>query len=316
MNFPKVLVVELQGINGVTADDEGPFTPDVGSMKIRISIFPHNYYKKLVLRLGCHSDTKHERRNQMFKKVTTVTALATTILVGGSFASDVSAESKYYQNQPVNVMKDFSFNKEEINQWIQQYMNHETQQPTAEQAEESKASTQEEQVKQPESNQETPAQETTEQPQAQQPTQQTQQQPTTNEQTNTEQASGVISEFEKQVVELTNQERQAQGLEPLQISEDLSEVAGKKSEDMAQNGYFSHNSPTYGSPFDMMDQFGIDYRTAGENIAKGQTTPAQVVEGWMNSEGHRQNIMNPDFTHIGVGYVEDGHVWTQQFIGK
>ncbi|KGX93000.1 hypothetical protein N781_14100 [Pontibacillus halophilus JSM 076056 = DSM 19796] len=252
----------------------------------------------------------------MFKKVTTVTALATTILVGGSFASDVSAESKYYQNQPVNVMKDFSFNKEEINQWIQQYMNHETQQPTAEQAEESKASTQEEQVKQPESNQETPAQETTEQPQAQQPTQQTQQQPTTNEQTNTEQASGVISEFEKQVVELTNQERQAQGLEPLQISEDLSEVAGKKSEDMAQNGYFSHNSPTYGSPFDMMDQFGIDYRTAGENIAKGQTTPAQVVEGWMNSEGHRQNIMNPDFTHIGVGYVEDGHVWTQQFIGK
>lgn len=66
----------------------------------------------------------------------------------------------------------------------------------------------------------------------------------------------------------------------------------------------------------MMKQFGVDYRTAGENIAKGQRTPQQVVNAWMNSEGHRANILNGNFTHIGVGYVEQGNHWTQQFIEK
>ncbi|WP_226584698.1 CAP domain-containing protein [Halobacillus litoralis] len=130
------------------------------------------------------------------------------------------------------------------------------------------------------------------------------------------QASSEVSAFEKQVVELTNQERAKQGLEPLELDTELSAVAKDKSLDMQQNNYFSHNSPTYGSPFDMMKQYGIDYRTAGENIAMGQTSPEQVVEGWMNSEGHRKNIMNPDFTHIGVGHAENGNYWTQMFIGK
>ncbi|GGK04011.1 hypothetical protein GCM10007063_27920 [Lentibacillus kapialis] len=125
-----------------------------------------------------------------------------------------------------------------------------------------------------------------------------------------------LNEFEQQVVELTNQERQAQGLDPLKVDAELSKVAREKSRDMAENNYFSHDSPNYGSPFDMMKQYGISYQTAGENIARGQRTPEQVVNGWMNSEGHRENIMNPDFTHIGVGYVEQGHHWTQQFIGK
>ena len=80
-------------------------------------------------------------------------------------------------------------------------------------------------------------------------------------------------------------------------------------------GYFSHTSPTYGSPFDMMKSFGISYRAAGENIAKGQTTPAAVVNAWWNSEGHRQNMLNASFTQIGVGYVADGKYWTQMFIG-
>jgi uncharacterized YkwD family protein len=115
---------------------------------------------------------------------------------------------------------------------------------------------------------------------------------------------------------LTNEERAKQGLEPLELDTELSAVAKDKSLDMQNKGYFSHNSPTYGSPFDMMKQYGIDYRTAGENIAKGQTSPEQVVEGWMNSEGHRKNIMNPDFTHIGVGHAENGNYWTQMFIGK
>ncbi|MFC9275224.1 CAP domain-containing protein, partial [Bacillus spizizenii] len=89
-----------------------------------------------------------------------------------------------------------------------------------------------------------------------------------------------------------------------------------QSRDMKDKNYFDHQSPTYGSPFDMMKSFGISYKTAGENIAKGQKTPEEVVKAWMNSEGHRKNILNPNFTHIGVGYVESGSIWTQQFIGK
>ncbi|WP_270181495.1 CAP domain-containing protein [Alkalihalobacillus sp. CinArs1] len=125
-----------------------------------------------------------------------------------------------------------------------------------------------------------------------------------------------LSQFEQEVVELTNAERQKAGLPALEVDTELSKVAQAKSEDMKANNYFAHNSPTYGSPFDMMDQFGVEYRTAGENIAKGQQTPEEVVNAWMNSEGHRKNIMNESFTHIGVGYVEEGNIWTQQFIGK
>ncbi|GEN53655.1 hypothetical protein HFA01_19170 [Halobacillus faecis] len=131
-----------------------------------------------------------------------------------------------------------------------------------------------------------------------------------------EEAASEVSAFEKQVVELTNQEREKQGLAPLKLDTELSAVAKDKSLDMQQNNYFSHNSPNYGSPFDMMKSYGIDYRTAGENIAMGQTTPEEVVQGWMNSQGHRENIMNPNFTHIGVGHAEDGNYWTQMFIGK
>ncbi|MGJ9460158.1 CAP domain-containing protein [Oceanobacillus sp. CF4.6] len=125
-----------------------------------------------------------------------------------------------------------------------------------------------------------------------------------------------LNQFEQEVVELTNQERAKQGLSALQIDTELSKVAREKSNDMAVNNYFDHNSPTYGSPFDMMNSFGITYNTAGENIAQGQRTPAEVVEAWMNSEGHRANILNGNYTHIGVGYVEQGNHWTQQFIGK
>ena len=84
---------------------------------------------------------------------------------------------------------------------------------------------------------------------------------------------------------------------------------------MHDKGYFSHTSPTYGSPFDMIKNFGISYRTAGENIARGQRTPLEVMDAWMNSAGHRANILNASFTQIGVGYVSDGNYWTQMFIG-
>lgn len=125
-----------------------------------------------------------------------------------------------------------------------------------------------------------------------------------------------ISNVEQEIVRLVNVERAKEGLQPLTMDVELQKVAKKKSEDMKAKNYFSHTSPTYGSPFDMMKQFGITYKSAGENIAKGQTTAQQVMDAWMNSAGHRANIMSTSFTHIGVGYVKSGHYWTQMFIKK
>ena len=122
--------------------------------------------------------------------------------------------------------------------------------------------------------------------------------------------------IETQVQQLVNQERSKAGLQPLQMDWELQRTARTKACDMAQKGYFSHTSPTYGSPFDMMKQFGISYRTAGENIAQGQRTPQEVMQSWMNSQGHRENILKREFTHIGVGYCEQGNHWVQMFIGK
>ncbi|NGQ96661.1 SafA/ExsA family spore coat assembly protein [Brevibacillus sp. SYP-B805] len=126
-----------------------------------------------------------------------------------------------------------------------------------------------------------------------------------------------IRAVEEQVVKLVNAERAKRGLKPLTANWQLSRVARIKSQDMRDRGYFSHTSPTYGSPFDMMQAFGIAYHAAGENIAAGQTTPAAVMQSWMNSAGHRQNILNPQFTQIGVGYATGGsyrYYWTQMFI--
>lgn len=125
-----------------------------------------------------------------------------------------------------------------------------------------------------------------------------------------------LSKFESDVVALTNRERRQAGLNALEVDTSLSQVARQKSTDMQQQNYFSHTSPTYGSPFDMMRDFGITYRSAGENIAKGQTSPEEVVQAWMNSQGHRENILNANFTHIGVGYEQNGNHWTQMFITK
>ncbi|SFB20163.1 MULTISPECIES: CAP domain-containing protein [unclassified Bacillus (in: firmicutes)] len=130
------------------------------------------------------------------------------------------------------------------------------------------------------------------------------------------QTTSTISAYEQKVADLTNQERAKAGLKALQVDTNLSKMAHEKSRDMSVNNYFSHTSPTYGSPFDMMKQYGITYSYAGENIAMGQRTPEEVVKAWMNSEGHRKNILSPNFTHIGVGYVAEGNYWTQEFIGK
>ena len=125
--------------------------------------------------------------------------------------------------------------------------------------------------------------------------------------------------IEEQVLALVNQERKKAGVAPLQMDWELQRVARVKSCDMRDNNYFSHDSPEYGTPFEMMKDFGIKYKTAGENIASGQKTAQQVMNSWLNSAGHRKNILSGSFTHIGVGYCEGGSMspyWTQQFIGK
>ena len=122
--------------------------------------------------------------------------------------------------------------------------------------------------------------------------------------------------YEREVVRLVNEARAKNGLKELTYNWELSRVARYKSQDMKDLGYFSHTSPTYGSPFQMMKSFGISYRTAGENIAKGYASPEAVVNAWMNSPGHRANILNSTYTHIGVGFVSSGNYWTQMFISK
>ena len=137
--------------------------------------------------------------------------------------------------------------------------------------------------------------------------------------TSNDNVTGEFAAFQKEVVRLVNVERQKQGLGKLSLNAKLSNVATLKSQDMINKNYFDHTSPTYGSPFDMMKQFNISYKTAGENIAKGQKTPAEVVKAWMNSQGHRENILNKNYTEIGIGVAKDANgtlYWTQMFIGK
>jgi len=129
-------------------------------------------------------------------------------------------------------------------------------------------------------------------------------------------ADATVASYEAEVVRLVNEIRTKNGLKPLTYDWQLARVARYKSQDMKENRYFSHTSPIYGSPFQMIKSFGITYRSAGENIAKGQATPQAVVNAWMGSAGHRANILNASFTHIGVGYVRSGNYWTQMFIGR
>ena len=134
-----------------------------------------------------------------------------------------------------------------------------------------------------------------------------------NNGTNNSNTSSSQTSFENQVLSLVNAERAKQGLAALTMNESLRNAARLKSSDMRQNNYFSHTSPTYGSPFEMLKSLGISYQAAAENIAQGYTTPEAVVKGWMNSSGHRANILNSVYTHIGIGYDSNGHYWTQLF---
>lgn len=121
----------------------------------------------------------------------------------------------------------------------------------------------------------------------------------------------------QEVLKLVNQERQKQGLKALTLNTKLTSVANMKAKDMADKNYFSHTSPTYGSPFQMLQNYGVTYTSAGENIAAGQRTSQEVMNSWLNSSGHRANILNKDYTQLGVGYHKGGSYgtyWVQLFI--
>jgi uncharacterized protein YkwD len=122
--------------------------------------------------------------------------------------------------------------------------------------------------------------------------------------------------FAGQVIKLTNKERAKAGCKALKSNSLLKSAAQKHSVDMAKKDYFSHTGKDGRSPFDRMTDAGYSFSAAAENIAAGQRTPADVVEGWMNSAGHKKNILNCTYTEIGVGYAKGGSYgtyWTQDF---
>jgi uncharacterized YkwD family protein len=124
-------------------------------------------------------------------------------------------------------------------------------------------------------------------------------------------AAPVKATYASQVVTLVNKQRANAGLSPLKSDASLTAMALDKAADMYKNNYFSHTSPNYGSPFDMMKSYGIKFGYAGENIAKGQQSPQSVMTDWMNSAGHRANIMNANYKKIGVAYYNGE--WVQEF---
>lgn len=273
----------------------------------------------------------------MLRKITITTAAIAILTFGGAFSSNADAKSAEQQSpytihytingesgnltqEDISHLLKKSLDKVQAKyltnfEWkqIEKFISVEKKELEKEQVDVKEPVEQPEQeVEQPVQKQEQP-----EAPKAPAAPQPQPEQPQQNEQPAEEsKQQSELSEFEVQVVELTNAERAKEGLAPLQIDHELSKVARDKSKDMATNGYFDHNSPVYGSPFDMMKNYGINYKAAGENIAQGQRSPEEVVNAWMNSSGHRANIMNGSFTHIGVGFVEQGNHWTQMFIGK
>jgi uncharacterized protein YkwD len=137
---------------------------------------------------------------------------------------------------------------------------------------------------------------------------------TTNSQTST---SGTSSE-KQQAFALLNQDRAANGLPALTLNSKLTSLADAYAADMIKRGYFSHYNPEGQSPFDRMNNAGISYKTAGENLAIN-TNVSAAEAAFMKSSGHRANILNSSYTDVGIGVVHssDGSVYVvQEFIGK
>lgn len=127
-----------------------------------------------------------------------------------------------------------------------------------------------------------------------------------------------LNSDEKEVFDLINKQRTNNGLPALQNDSEVQRIARIKAQDMVDNNYFSHNSPTYGSPFDMLKSFKVSYKSAGENIAANSSN-SSAVTAWMNSSGHKANILNSSFNYTGIGVVSSpryGKMYVQMFIGK
>ena len=127
-----------------------------------------------------------------------------------------------------------------------------------------------------------------------------------------------LSLDEQEVFNLINQQRTNNGLSALKIDSEVQRVAKIKAQDMVSNNYFSHTSPIYGSPFDMLNSFKVSYKSAAENIA-GNSSNSSAVTAWMNSSGHKANILNSSYNYTGIGVVSSptyGKVYVQMFIGK
>ena len=127
-----------------------------------------------------------------------------------------------------------------------------------------------------------------------------------------------MSSDELEVFNLINKQRANNGLATLKVDNEVQRVAKIKAQDMVNNSYFSHNSPTYGTPFEMLKSFKVSYKTAGENIA-GNSSNTGAVNAWMNSSGHKANILNSSFNYTGIGVVSSskyGKIYVQMFIGK
>lgn len=130
--------------------------------------------------------------------------------------------------------------------------------------------------------------------------------------------TSTMTSDEKEVFNLINKQRTANGLPALKVDVEVQRVAKIKAQDMVNRSYFSHNSPTYGSPFEMLQSFKVSYKTAGENIA-GNSSNSGAVNVWMNSAGHKANILNGSFNYTGIGVVNSlqyGKIYVQMFIGK
>lgn len=128
----------------------------------------------------------------------------------------------------------------------------------------------------------------------------------------------MLNPNESEMLRLLNGERVKNGLNPLKFDVEITRVARLKSQDMIDNNYFSHNSPTYGSPFEMLRTYGVKFIYAGENLA-GNPSIKNAHESLMESKGHRENILNPNYTHIGIGVKEGsryGKMVTQMFVGR
>ena len=130
--------------------------------------------------------------------------------------------------------------------------------------------------------------------------------------------SSDLTKDEQTILDLVNKARREAGLTELKVDTQMMNVARLKSQDMEDNNYFSHTSPTYGSPCDMLTSFGVSYKTAGENIA-GHSTAENAFNAWMNSPGHKANILNSNYNYTGIGIVSSnryGKMFTQMFVGR